>query len=89
MAARLKAVVPFYTMSPSERRLLLEMLATEQSGETATFVGEDGRDRVASSLCDLQMARWISCDYVTLTGYGQSIAETLVLRVCEDELLAA
>jgi hypothetical protein len=66
--------------------MLLEMLASERSGEDALHVGEHfDRDRTAIALCELSMSRWVSLDHVVFTSYGRHVAEALAARLLDRE----
>lgn len=79
------AGIEVHTIQPTERRMLLELLASERAGEAALNVSMFGRDHVASHLCDLHMSQWISADYVTLTEYGRHVAESLAARLVDQQ----
>lgn len=71
-----------HVLSSSQRRMLLEMLASERAGEDALFVGESfGRDEIAEDLCGLELAAWISHDDVVFTDVGRHVAESLARRL--------
>jgi hypothetical protein len=73
-----------HTLSAPQRRMLLEMLASERSGEDALHVGPIfGRDRVASSLCRLRMSDWVDAENIVFTEYGRHVAETLATRLVD------
>jgi hypothetical protein len=79
-------VIPFevHTLSGAERRMLLEMLASERSGEAALYVGEQPvREDTAATLVELWMSEWISSDAVAFTPYGRYVAEALVDRLVD------
>lgn len=65
--------------------MLLEMLASDRSGEEALYVGEYDRDEVAQSLCDLRMALWIFSDEIVFTEYGRHVAERLAAQLITRE----
>jgi hypothetical protein len=74
-------------IEPAQRRMLLEMLASERSGEDALFVGAYfGRDDIADSLCDLDMSYWVNPQEVVLTHLGRHVAESLARRLVACEL---
>jgi hypothetical protein len=78
------------TLAPAARRMLLEMLASERSGEAALHVGElFDRDRTALALCELELSRWISIEHVVFTDYGRTVAESLAARLVDREHLLA
>jgi hypothetical protein len=73
-----------HTLSASQRRMLLEMLASERAGEEALYVGAMlGRDRTASSLCRLRMSDWVDAESVIFTDFGRHVAETLATRLVD------
>ena len=73
-----------HTLSAPQRRMLLEMLASERAGEEELHAGAVlGRDRVASSLCRLRMADWVDDENIVFTDYGRHVAETLATRLID------
>lgn len=73
-----------HTLSATHRRMLLELLASERSGEDALYVGDAmGRDRTASALCRLRLADWVDARNVIFTDYGRHLAETLATRMVD------
>ncbi|MEX1365009.1 MAG: hypothetical protein AB1Z98_17910 [Nannocystaceae bacterium] len=65
-----------------QRRMLLEMLVSERSGEDALHVGRHfGRDRTASSLCGLRMSNWVDESHIVFTSYGRQLAEWFAERL--------
>ncbi len=73
-----------HTLSAPQRRMLLEMLASERSGESALYVGRYfGRDRTASSLCRLRLADWVDEDEIIFTEQGRWLAESLATRLVD------
>ena len=73
-----------HTLSAPQRRMLLEMLASERAGEDALYVGPTfGRDRTASSLCRLRMSDWVDAQNILFTYYGRHVAETLATRLVD------
>lgn len=80
----------FHTLTAPQRRMLLEMLASERSGEVALFVGSYlGRDRTASELCRLRMADWVAEQEIIFTEYGRTLAERLAARLVDRTAYAA
>ncbi len=75
-----------------QRRMLLELLASERAGEDALVVGNHfGRDDIAASLCALELAEWVGPDEAVLTGLGRHVAESLARRLLssdDDTMLA-
>jgi hypothetical protein len=72
-----------------QRRMLLEMLASERSGEDALYVGAYfGRDQVADSLCDIEMSAWVGPEELVFTHLGRYIAESLASRLLATPLPA-
>jgi hypothetical protein len=69
------------TLSAPERRMLLEMLASERAGELSLHVRQYGRTRVAASLVELAMAEWVADDEVVFTDLGHWLAEALAERL--------
>jgi hypothetical protein len=85
-SGELRAQIEVVTLAPDERRMLLEMLASERAGEAAVHVGELhggelGRHRTARRLVDLRMTRFIADDRVVFTAYGRHLAESLACRL--------
>jgi len=73
-----------HTLSASQRRMLLEMLASERAGEDALYVGHAlGRDRTASGLCRLRMSDWVDEQNIIFTDYGRHVAESLATRLVD------
>jgi hypothetical protein len=71
-----------HTLEAQERRMLLEMLASERAGEEALHVGEwFGRNAVAHALCRLRMTEWVDDDHVAFTPVGRRVAEALAERL--------
>lgn len=71
-----------HTLEAQQRRMLLEMLASERSGEAALRVGEwFGRDAIAHQLCRLRMAEWVDDGHVVFTAVGRRVAEALAERL--------
>lgn len=65
-----------------QRRMLLEMLVSERSGEDALRVGRHfGRDRTASGLCGLRMSSWVDGSHIVFTPYGRHLAESFAERL--------
>lgn len=73
-----------HTLTAPQRRLLLEMLASERDGESALWVGRMfGRDRAASHLCRMRLADWVDEQEVVFTDEGRWLAETLAARLVD------
>jgi hypothetical protein len=73
-----------HVLSAPQRRMLLEMLASERSGEDALYVGHAlGRDRTASGLCRLRMSDWVDAQSIIFTDLGRHVAETLATRLVD------
>jgi hypothetical protein len=71
-----------HVLTSPQRRMLLEMLASERSGEDALFVGTHfGREDIADDLCVNELAAWISPDELVFTDLGHHVAETLARRL--------
>lgn len=71
-----------HSVDARQRRMLLEMLASERAGEDALHVGHYlGRDRTASSLCRLRMADWVDDEQIVFTMLGRHVAESLASRL--------
>lgn len=68
------------------RQMLLEMLASERSGESAVDFGRLERRRVAFELCEMSVARQVGPDHAVLTPLGRHVAERLVARLLGDSL---
>ena len=65
-----------------QRRMLLEMLASERAGEEALVIGQHfGRDETAASLSELGLASWVGTDEAVLTGLGRHVAESFARRL--------
>ena len=75
--------IEVHTLHPPERRMLLEMLASERSGEDSLHVAQLGRDETAQRLCQLSMACWTSAETIVFTHYGLHVAESLALRLVD------
>jgi hypothetical protein len=73
--------IEVHEISDAERRLLLEMLASERCGEECLDVRDGRRGRTAEVLADLRMTWWIDSDAVVFTHYGRAVAESLALRL--------
>jgi hypothetical protein len=81
-SGELHANIEVVTLAPDERRMLLEMLASERAGEDALHVGEQfGRNVTAHRLVDLRMTRFCAQDCVVFTSYGRHLAESLACRL--------
>jgi hypothetical protein len=76
-----EAHIEVHTLSAPERRMLLEMLASERAGEVSLHVGHYGRTRVAAGLVELAMAEWVADDEVVFTDLGHWLAEALAERL--------
>jgi len=75
-----------HTIEARQRRMLLEMLASERAGEEALFVGRYlGRDGTAGELCGLSMSAWVDEQRVVFTVYGRHIAEAFASRLVGRE----
>jgi hypothetical protein len=75
-------VIEVHTIAAQERRMLLELLASERAGEEALRVGPYvGRAAVASSLSSMRMACWCDREHLVLTELGRHIAESLAQRL--------
>ena len=74
-------MIEVHTLSAPERRMLLEMLASERAGELALHVAHYGRGRVAESLAELAMAEWVADNQVVFTELGRWLAEALAERL--------
>lgn len=62
--------------------MLLEMLASERSGEEELHVGEHfGRDLTADSLCDEGLAARFGAADLVFTGFGRHVAEHLAFQI--------
>lgn len=78
----LHANIEVVTLAADERRMLLEMLASERAGEDALYVGEQfGRNGTARRLVELRMTRWVARDRIVFTAYGRHLAESLASRL--------
>jgi hypothetical protein len=73
--------IEVHTLSAPERRMLLELLASERAGEYALHVGHYGRNRVADSLVELLMADRVADDEVVFTEFGRWVAEALAVHL--------
>lgn len=66
--------------------MLLELLASERAGEDALVVGNHfGRDGIAASLCELELASWVNPDEAVLTGLGRHVAESFARRLLASD----
>jgi hypothetical protein len=74
-------MIEVHTLSAPERRMVLEMLASERAGELALHVGYYGRNRVAQELVELSMADWSDDDEIVFTAFGRWVAEILAERL--------
>lgn len=84
VASKRSSVMDVVHLEGPERRMLLEMLASERSGEDALHVGERfGRPAVADRLCCWQMSYWVDRAHVCFTAFGRHIAEVLADRLAE------
>jgi len=71
-----------HTLEVQQRRMLLEMLASERAGEVALHVGEwFGRNAIAQELCRLRMSEWVDDRHVAFTAVGRGVAEALAERL--------
>lgn len=71
-----------HVLTSSQRRMLLEMLASERAGEDALYIGACfGRDEIADGLDAVGLALWISADALVFTPLGRHVAESLALRL--------
>lgn len=76
----------FHVLTSAQRRMLLEMLASERSGEEALFVGTHfGREDIADDLCEVDLAAWISPDELVFTNLGHHVAESLARRLVQPD----
>jgi hypothetical protein len=81
-SGELHANIEVYTLAADERRMLLEMLASERAGEGSLHVGEQfGRHLTARRLVDLRMTRFCARGCVVFTSYGRHLAESLACRL--------
>ncbi len=75
-------VIEVHTIAPAERRMLLELLASERAGEEALRVGPYlGRAAIARALSSVDMADWCDDEHVVLTELGRHVAEALAERL--------
>ncbi|MEM7156982.1 MAG: hypothetical protein AAF799_29290 [Myxococcota bacterium] len=73
-----------HTVSANQRRMLLELLASERAGEFALFIGRYlGRDRTASELCRLRLSDWVDEQEIIFTAHGRQVAESLANRLVD------
>lgn len=71
-----------HVLTAAQRRMLLEMLASERAGEEALLVGPHfGREEIALDLCELGFAGWSSRDELVFSDLGRHLAENLVRRL--------
>ena len=69
--------------------MLLEMLASERSGEDALHIGRlFGRDRIADGLCAHGMAHRLDSEHLVFTEYGRHLAELLARRIVGRQFAA-
>ena len=74
-------MIEVHQLSAPERRMLLEMLASERAGEISLHVAHYGRSRVADSLEELAMAEWVADKEIVFTDLGRWLAESLAERL--------
>ncbi|MBX7081136.1 MAG: hypothetical protein K1X88_18190 [Nannocystaceae bacterium] len=73
-----------HTLAAPERRMLLEMLASERAGEDALHVGSYlGRSGIAERLCAIDMSEWVDDDHVVFTWVGRCVAEILASHLVQ------
>lgn len=71
-----------HTLEPSQRRMLLEMLVGERTGESSLQLGPVfGREVTAEQLCRLRLAVWVTSNQITFTAVGRGVAEVLADRL--------
>jgi hypothetical protein len=79
-----------HTLAAPERRMLLEMLASERAGEDALHVGPHfGRGGIAQRLCAIDMSEWVDDEHVVFTWVGRCVAEILASHLVPDAADAA
>jgi hypothetical protein len=79
-----------HVIESAQRRMLLEMLASERSGEEALVVGAlFGREQIAESLRVLGMCVWVGPDEICFTRLGRHVAESLALRLIARDTRAS
>lgn len=75
-------MIEVHTIGAPQRRMLLELLASERAGEDALRVGTyPGRALVARTLSTMKMAWWCDQEHVVLTELGRHVAESLAQRL--------
>lgn len=75
-------VIEVHTIGSPQRRMLLELLASERAGEDALRIGPyHGRAVIARSLSSMKMACWCDPEHVVLTELGRHVAESLAQRL--------
>ena len=81
--------IPVHRMAAPQRRMLLEMLASERSGEDALHIGNlFGRDITADQLVAEGMAQSVGEDHLVFTTLGRHVAEGLASRLVHRQLAA-
>ena len=81
--------IPVHRMAAPERRMLLEMLASERSGEDALRIGTMfGRDITADRLVAEGLARSVGIDDLVFTELGRHLAEALASRLVHRQMAA-
>ncbi|MEM6989193.1 MAG: hypothetical protein AAF721_01810 [Myxococcota bacterium] len=74
--------IPFHRLAARQRRMLLEMLASERCGEDALHIGRFfGRDVTADGLCTQGLAVRLTPEALVFTDFGRHIAERLATEI--------
>lgn len=81
--------IEVHRLAATQRRMLLEMLASERAGEHALRIGTlFGRDRIANGLCAHGMAHWLDSDQIVFTEFGRHLAELLARQIVGRQFAA-
>ncbi len=75
--------IQVHSVGAAQRRMLLEMLASERAGEAALNVRNFGRRGIARGLIEEQMARSAGPDEIVFTEMGRLVAESLARRIVD------
>ena len=81
--------IEVHRLAATQRRMLLEMLASERSGEDALHIGQlFGRDRIADGLCEHGMAFRLDSERLVFTELGRHLAELLARQIVGRQFAA-
>lgn len=76
-------MIQVHSVSAAQRRMLLEMLASERAGEATLNIRNFGRRAVARGLTEQDMASEAGPDEIVFTTMGRLIAESLAQRIVD------